>query len=195
MEGPNLKISIYGIFEPESDFRVVGNGLPNFELGWSNHFRLGDWHIQAFFRGAFGHSLVNRARLFFEPRQNFSRNNFNFVDTELAEENLRFSRFSSLYVENASFLKLDNLSLSRSFPIGAATNKRQLNVSLTGQNLFVITNYTGPDPEPVLEDIGGTDNGGLQNALNEANPFAPGIDRRNNYLPSRTIVIGIGLEF
>ena len=68
-------------------------------------------------------------------------------------------------------------------------------VSLTGQNLLVITNYTGADPEPVFEDLGATSNGSKQRDIDEGNPFAPGIDRRNYYLPSRTIVFGLGLKF
>jgi TonB-linked SusC/RagA family outer membrane protein len=184
---------VYQIFEPESDLAVVGNGLPDVELGWSHHFQYKGWHLQALFRGAFGHSLVNRQRLFFEPRLSYFSNNttYNLVNTELAIEELQFSRFSSLYVEKAGFLKLDFLSLSRSFSLGATT----LNLSITGQNLFVLTNYTGADPEPELEDPGQA-YFGLEFPFNsEVNPLAPGIDRRNHYLPARTVVLGVGLAF
>ena len=34
---------------------VLGNGIPDLELGWSNNITIGDWNINAFFRGAFGH--------------------------------------------------------------------------------------------------------------------------------------------
>ena len=182
-----VNTDIYGIFEEESDFQVVGNGLPTFELGWSNHLEVNGWHIQAFFRGAFGHSLVNRNRLYYEtiPR---TRNNYNLVDTELAEDGLRFGLFSSLHVEKANFLKLDNLTISRSIPFGKKAKQNLLNISLTGQNLFTITNYTGADPEPVLEDPGDTFGISLQVPIDSRNPFAPGIDRRNNYLPARTDV-------
>ena len=42
---------------PNADFAVLGNGIPDLELGWSNNLSLGNWNINAFFRGAFGHSL------------------------------------------------------------------------------------------------------------------------------------------
>lgn len=187
---------VYSIFEPESDIRLAGNGLPDIELGWSHHVQLHGWHLHAFFRGAFGHSLANRQRQLLEPRQAYPPGYFfNLVNTELAVEGLRFSPFSSLYVEKASFFKLDNLSISKAFPLGPKAGKKRLNVSVTGQNLFVITQYTGADPEPVLEDIGSTTNGSEQLDISEGNPLAPGIDRRNHYLPSRAFVLGIGLEF
>lgn len=52
-------------------------------------------------------------------------------------------QFSDLYVENASFMKLDNVSLGYTIPFEKIT----LRASLIGQNLFTITNYTGLDPE------------------------------------------------
>ena len=52
-------------------------------------------------------------------------------------------QFSDLYVENASFMKLDNISLGYTIPF----EKMTLRASLIGQNLFTITNYTGLDPE------------------------------------------------
>ena len=117
------------------------------------------------------------------------------MNTELAVENLRVRRFSSLYVEKADFLKLDYIQLSRTFSLGSGSKRRDLSISLTGQNLFVISNYTGVDPEPVLEDAGPTSNGSEQFDANNRNLLAPGIDRRNSYLPARTLVLGVGLVF
>lgn len=52
---------------------------------------------------------------------------------------------SDLYVENASFLKMDNVQLSYNF--GRVCKWFGLNVSAMVQNVFTITNYTGVDPE------------------------------------------------
>ena len=52
---------------------------------------------------------------------------------------------SDYYVENASFLKLDNLSLS--YQVGKITKWASLTVSALVQNVFTITNYSGTDPE------------------------------------------------
>ena len=53
---------------------------------------------------------------------------------------------STRYLEKGNYLKMANLTLS--YRIGNVGNSiRNMNISLTGQNLFVITNYTGFDPE------------------------------------------------
>lgn len=178
---------------PEADFQVLGNGIPDLEFGWTNQLRLGEWSVNAFFRGAVGHSLVNTFRAFYEPRIS-SQSSYNFVNTELVEEGLTAAQFSSLYVEKADFFKLDNLTISRSFSFAKDSAIRGLTVSLTGQNLFILTNYTGTDPEPALVDYGSADNGG---EVDFSNPdvLSPGIDRRYNYFASRTFTLGVNLNF
>ena len=53
--------------------------------------------------------------------------------------------YSDYYVENASFLKMDNLTVSYDF--GRLANKVGLQLSLMMQNVFTLTKYTGVDPE------------------------------------------------
>jgi iron complex outermembrane receptor protein len=173
------------------DFAVLGNGIPDFELGWTNTMQIGAWNVNAFFRGAFGHSLVNTFRAFYEPQVS-TQASYNFMNTKLKVDGLTNARFSSLYVEKADFFSLDNLTISRSIPLGNITAIRNMNVSLTGQNLFVITGYTGTSPEPSLVDSGSADNGGVANG---SDVLSPGIDRRNNYFSSRTITLGINFNF
>ncbi len=171
---------------------MVGNGIPDLELGWTNTLSFGDWTVNAFFRGAFGHSLVNSFRLFYEPRL-ASQGSYNYVTTDKAVEGLTTARFSDLYVEKADFFKLDNLSISRRFNLN---NKYfdAINLSLIVENAFVITGYTGTNPEPNLVDFPPTDNGGAVD-LNAADVLAPGIDRRTSYFASRAISLGINFNF
>ena len=157
------------------DFDVLGSGIPDLELGWSNQLTLGKYTVNAFFRGAFGHSLVNTFRAFYEPRVG-SQKSYNYINTELANDAIKNANFSSLYVEKADFFKLDNLTVSR--PI-----TDNVNLSLNVQNAFVITNYTGSDPEPALFD------------LLDGNPLAPGIDRRNSYYSARSFTLGVNINF
>ncbi len=173
------------------DMEVLGSGIPDFELGWSNQIEFGDWSVNAFFRGAFGHSLVNTFRAFYEPRLS-TQTSYNFVNTELADPNLTSARFSSLYVEKADFFKLDNLTIARNIDVSGINGIDALSVQLTGQNLFVLTNYTGSDPEPSLVDRGASDNGGIARG---SDVLAPGIDRRYNYFNSRTFTLGVNLKF
>ena len=157
------------------DFAVLGNGIPDMEIGWSNIITIGDYTINAFFRGAFGHSLVNTFRAFYEPRVG-SQKSYNYINTELANPEIKNANFSSLYVEEADFFKLDNLTISR--PI-----RDNINLSFTVRNAFVVTDYTGSNPEPALFDL-----------LN-GNQLAPGIDRRNSYYDSRSFTLGLNIKF
>lgn len=176
----------------DNDFAVVGNGIPDLELGWTNTISFGDWTVNAFFRGAFGHSMVNSFRLFYEPRL-ASQGSYNYVTTEKAVDGLTTARFSDLYVEKADFLKLDNLSISRRFNLN---NKYfdAINLSLIVENAFVITGYTGTNPEPNLVDFPPVANGDAVD-VNAGDPLAPGIDRRTNYFASRAISLGINFNF
>jgi TonB-linked SusC/RagA family outer membrane protein len=176
---------------PNGDFAVLGKGIPDFELGWTNSINYKGWNVNAFFRGAFGHSLVNTWRAFYEPRIS-TQTSYNFVNSSLAVDGLTAARFSSLYVERADFFMLDNLTISRN--IGSNKYFKNVNLSLTGQNLFIITKYTGASPEPSLVDYGASDNGAVVN-YSSGNPLAPGIDRRSNYLMARTFTFGINFNF
>ena len=166
--------------DPDADFISAGNGIPTLELGWSNNLNFGNWSVNAFFRGAFGHSLVNTFRAFYEPRL-ASQSSYNFVNTSLALPDLTVAQFSSLYVEKADFLKLDNLTVAYNFDLSENSVINGAQISANVQNAFVLTNYTGIDPEPSLVDGG--------------NVLAPGIDRRTNYFTARTVTIGLNINF
>lgn len=179
--------------EDDVDFEVLGNGIPDLEFGWSNQLSFGDWSVNAFFRGAIGHSLVNTFRAFYEPVIS-TQSSYNYVNTDLRVPGLTSAQFSSLYVEKADYFKLDNLTIARRFDFGSDSAFSGLTVSLTGQNLIVLTNYSGSDPEPALVDYGESDNGG---EVDRSRPdvLSPGIDRRYNYFSSRTYTLGVNLNF
>ena len=177
----------------DADFAVLGKGIPDFELSWTHSLTYGNWDASAVFRSAFGHSLVNTFRAFYEPRVG-SQSSYNFVNTELARNDITTAQFSSYYVEKADFVRLDNLSVGYNFDIKNDYIKN-IRVSLTGQNLFTISNYTGADPEPALQDFGSVSNGARLNPNAQPNVLAPGIDRRYNYFQSRTITLGLNINF
>ena len=89
-----LKTDSGNALDDDVDFAVLGNGIPDLELGWTNQLTIGDWSINAFFRAAFGHSLVNAFRAFYEPRL-ASQSSYNYVTTDLAVDGLTTARFSS----------------------------------------------------------------------------------------------------
>jgi iron complex outermembrane receptor protein len=167
-----------------TDRAVIGNGLPDFQLGWNNTFTFGDFDFNFFLRGTFGHDLVNTFRGFYEAPQSIT--SYNLPETVKDIKNLSEApKFSSFHVENASFLKLDNATLGYTIglPSGSAFNKVRL--YLNALNLFTITDYTGADPEVRLAD---TDS-------NPPNALAPGIDRRDTYFTTRAVTFGLQLGF
>ena len=96
----------------------------------------------------------------------------------------------SNYVENASFVKLDNLSLGYNFNFSESSAFRTLRVYLTGQNLLTFTNYLGGDPEVRYYDTGAITEGNRNQSFSGNNLF-PGVDRRVTYPPTRTFTIGV----
>lgn len=178
----------------QDDFVVVGQGLPKFELGFTNTFRYGNFDLNFFLRGSFGHSLVNTYRAFYEFGD---VRTVNVVRSEKFEEGLMSSQgaYNSSHVEKADFLKLDNATFGYTFDLPKESSFRNLRLYVSGQNLFVITNYSGVDPEVRHSDLGAVDNGGRP--ANELNPdiLSPGIDRRNTYFRTRTLLFGVNVGF
>lgn len=176
----------------DEDKTVIGQGLPDFTMGWVNTVNVGNFDITVFFRGAFGHDLVNSYRGFYENRESTTLNNYNIVNTKYYNPNITKAAVNDTHVENADFVKLDNATIGYNFKmnLGRAVNK--LRLYLSGQNLFVITDYTGIDPEVrYVDQIDGDGGGGA----GDQDPFAPGIERRSTYFTTRTITFGLNLGF
>jgi iron complex outermembrane receptor protein len=175
----------------EDDRVVIGNGLPDFSLGFANTFRFGKLDFSFFLRGDFGHDLVNMYRNFYESLGNSSSRPIeNQVKTDEFDETLFGQpKFSSYAVEKASFICLDNATLGYNVTL---PQKRNLRLFLTGRNLFYITNYTGVDPNVRFVDTGDADNGGRSD---RNDPLAPGLDRRNTYFRSYSVSFGVNLGF
>ena len=162
-----------------ADEFVLGNGLPQFQIGFNNTFSFGNFDFNFFLRGIFGHDLlnVNNAK-YGAPAsiaiQNGTKQALDFIDATNGPV------YSDQHVESANFVKLDNATLGYTFDLNSGTIN-SLRVFVNGQNLFVITDYSGVDPEPRLNDFG--------------NPLAPGIDRENTYFTTRAFTFGVNLSF
>ncbi len=178
---------------PDADMQLLGSGIPDFELGFTNTVTYKNWELNMLFRGAFGHSLLNTFRAFYEPIDPGAINSYNRVQTDLQIADLTEAKFSSLYVEKADFVRLDNVTLSYKFDMSGSNAFKSLSAYANVQNAFTLTNYTGIDPEPVLVDGGAVDNGGQPGG--GGGVLAPGIDRRNNYFTARTFTVGIKVGF
>jgi iron complex outermembrane receptor protein len=172
------------------DFQELGQGIPSMEFGWTNQLTFKNWDMNAFFRGAVGHSLINNFRAFYEPLDPGAINSYNRIKTDKAVDGLTSAQYSSLYVEKADFFKLDNITLGYNFKTASSAFKN-IRVYFNVQNAFIITSYTGIDPEPQLQDFGSADNGAFTGTTPDV--LAPGIDRRNSYFNSRTFTFGVNI--
>ena len=172
----------------DDDRQVTGNGLPDFTLGWNNSFTFGKgWDANIFFRGSFGHELVNSNRGFYENTESTTVANYNIVNTKFYNPAVQKAVVNSYHVESGNFFKLDNMSIGYTFDMSNSTTISNMRFYVAGQNLFTITDYTGIDPEVRYVDV--EDSGDGTNAL------APGIERRNTYFTTRTITVGLTVGF
>ncbi len=179
-----------GMFDFE-DWQVVGNGLPDFEASLNNAFSFGRWDLNIFLRGAFGHDLINENRVFYEV--NPTGKGLNAVQTKYYNPEVTTASYNNTHIEDASFVKLDNLTLGYNFDLTGSNAFKRARVYVAGQNLLTFTGYTGVDPEVRLSDAGSVDNGGRENKI--VDPLAPGFERRNTYYSTRTFTFGVNLGF
>lgn len=173
----------------DDDRTVIGNGLPKFLMGWNNTIRYKNFDLNVFFRGAFGHDVLNSYRGFYENLESTTVGSWNVVKTKYYDPEITKAEVNSSHVEKASYLKLDNATLGYNFPVKSAAI-RNLRAWISGQNLFVITGYTGVDPEVRYFDLNDGDNGGRPGA---PDPLSPGIERRSTYFTTRIITVGLNI--
>ena len=94
--------------------------------------------------------------------------------------------FCSYYIENASFLRLDNMSIGYTFDTKNIDWLEKARVYVAAQNLFVITGYKGLDPE--VENFRGE-------ASDSNAGLSPGIEPRNYMPKARSFTFGVNLTF
>jgi iron complex outermembrane receptor protein len=180
---PADQLDANGLPDPDK-FVVVGNGLPDGEWGMSNNLTMKNWDLSFVLRSVFGHDLYNSYRGFYENRDDAS-NTWNSVVTDKTPYVTQSPTFSSLFVEDATFVRLDNISLGYNVPV-KSNYISNLRLYATGQNLFTITNYTGIDPEVRYSDS--------ENGDSFTRNLAPGLERRNTYFTTRSFSFGVSFK-
>lgn len=139
----------------EADKVLIGNPNPKFTFGLNTSVSYKHLTLNLFFNGVYGNDVVNGNSI----RLNALNSNFNVLaeaynnawSTTNASNYPRVG-FSNLnfidrYVEDGSFLRLATASLRYTLPLKTSKFIKQVDFTLTGDNLFVITNYSGFDPE------------------------------------------------
>ncbi|MFD2556728.1 SusC/RagA family TonB-linked outer membrane protein [Sphingobacterium tabacisoli] len=164
-----------------TDYQVLGNALPDFTYGWNNAFTYNKFDLSFFFRGMYGNDVFNATRADLSRLPQAATTNISVI---AAEEGIFEAPIpSSRWIEDASFLRLDNATVGYTFNLKNRNYFRNARVYFTGQNLFVLTNYSGIDPEVAFT------------APNNAGALAPGIDDRNYYPKTRSFLLGLSLGF
>jgi outer membrane receptor protein involved in Fe transport len=123
---------------------AVGDGEPDFRVGWLNSVTSGDFTLGALFDWQQGSDVINLTRFLYDGGGNSP-------DPEAAAARRTARRAGNYpYVEDASFVKLRELSLAYNVPKHYASQLgplKTLQLSLTGRNLLTFTHYSGLDPE------------------------------------------------
>lgn len=174
------------------DRTVIGNPNPDFTFGFRNNFSYKRFSLGIMIRGSYGAEILNfnYGDIHYLMNTNFHRSALNRWQSEEQPGDGKTPRVSRLnratlglinssFVEDASFLNIQNMSLGFDVPqkILRKVKAEALSIQFSVQNLFMFTRYTGYNPE-----------GGI----NVGASLAPGVDW-GRYPLSRTYTLGINL--
>ena len=173
-----------------SDYQIIGCGMPKYSLGWNNTVTYKGFTLNAFFQGSFGADKMNFTRAMHlmgdrdaryatlaEIKDRYQPGNENAWLPAWSTSS-KWEPQSTLFMENANYLRLKNLSLSYDFKV---KNLADFRVSVSATNLFTITKYKGIDPES--SNVGGG-----------ASDVQQGVDY-GAYPNSKTYTIGLNITF
>lgn len=135
---------------PEGDFQqFTGDSpLPTVTGGLTNQFSFGPVDVSLFFAGQFGFSIYsNTANAFFTAGSLANGRNVERSVVGNGEGNLNAPDVSTRFLERGDFVRLQNASIGYNVPVGGNSVFNNLRLFVNGQNLFVITGYSGQDPE------------------------------------------------
>ena len=163
------------------DKHVIGNGLPKWYAGWNNTLRYKNFDLNVTMRGAFGFQIINGGRMNYENVKNSrfenrlkSVNDLVFGKHTLSPE--VEPEFTSYYVEDGDYWKIDNITLGYSFgQVGKYIKSLRIYGSVL--NALTITGYKGIDPEVSTDGL------------------TPGYDTRDRYPSVRSFTFGVNVKF
>lgn len=170
----------------DNDRSVVGSAIPKFIYAYHLNLNYRDFDLGINFNGVAGNKIYNHTAmtLFTKAQLTRSNNTSDFAVQYPDEAISNANTVSTRYLENGSFMRLNNATLAynlSSDKIGLGDAIQNIRVSVTGQNLFLITDYSGYDPEINT----GSTSGGIQTF---------GIDYFT-YPKARTFLIGLNVTF
>lgn len=119
---------------------------PKFNYGISNNFSYKEWSLGFFLRGVSGIKIYNAIAGDLASNVSSRLSKLGNTTVEALESGIKDNaKASDKWLENASFLRLDNATLGYTFK--KIKHIQNLKLFVAGNNLLVITKYTGLDPE------------------------------------------------
>lgn len=159
--------------------KFVGKSpLPKYLLGFSANFRYKSWDLSAYMNGQFGHYIYNNnANAYFTMGSINSGRNITRDVVFVGESPSNNPDVSTRFLEKGDFLRLATLSLGYRFNVDGSSIK-SLRLFANAQNLFVITDYSGLDPEvSVNKSLNGVPSAGIDyTAYPRARTFSLGLN-------------------
>ena len=157
----------------------AGSAQPLFELGWSNYFTFFKNFDASFsLRAVVGHKVFNGTEMYFGNPFVFPSLNGTYKARDLAEQGINSNpNPSDYYLEDATFLRLDDLTIGYNIPFKANKYIQKARVYFTGNNLLTLTGYSGLDPEVSY------------------NGLSYGVENYNVYPKVRSFIFGVQLQF
>lgn len=121
--------------------------LPTVNAGLTNNFSYGNFDLSIFFSGQFGHHIYSNTRnAFFTAGSLANGRNVTRDVVGNGESALNTPDVSTRFLEKGDFIRLQNVSFGYNVPLQSEFIS-SLRFFVAGQNLFVITDYSGQDPE------------------------------------------------
>ena len=142
----------------DADKIIIGNPEPLFTGGFSNNFTYKEFDFNVLFSFSYGNDIYNANRMIFEGYQS-TINQFSTFNNRWTPDNqtnlyprangTRSQAISSRVIEDGSFIRLKTIALGYSLPqnISKKINITNARVYCSAQNIFVLSNYQGSDPE------------------------------------------------
>ena len=132
-----------------SDYAVIGNANPDFSLGLRSQLGFGKFNLSFLVNSQIGQDVFNNTALVYSTKGN-AKQDKNFLASALNDPTGidEPAIYSSRWIESASFVRLQNVTLEYQFNLpmfmGSAKSAR---VYLSGDNLLLLSGYSGLDPE------------------------------------------------
>ena len=163
----------------QAERKNAGSAMPKVNLGWSNNFIVyKDFDISFSLRAILGYKVYNVSAMYFSDPKLLPNFNANQQAVTWYETKINGTPAASDYwLEDGSFLRLDNLTFGYNVPNTKKMGINSLRVYFTGNNLLTVTGYKGIDPELSYS--------GLE--------F--GLDNFNVYPKTRSYTLGLQLNF